>query len=53
MQATITALLTLADSSDVRLIDLASTSANLEDVFLSLTGRSYVDAEVAVEGGAA
>ncbi|MCA9834385.1 MAG: ABC transporter ATP-binding protein [Thermomicrobiales bacterium] len=43
VQATIVALLALADRDDVRLTDLASTSANLEDVFLALTGRSYSD----------
>lgn len=43
VQATIVALLALADRDDVRLTDLASTSANLEDVFLALTGRSYAD----------
>ena len=54
VQATITALLSLAERDDVRLSDLASTSANLEDVFLSLTGRSLEDSEPErVEGGAA
>lgn len=41
VQATIVALLSLAETSDVRLADLASTSADLEDVFLTLTGRAY------------
>lgn len=54
VQATITALLSMADRDDVHLSDLASTSANLEDVFLSLTGRTYVDSELAIsDGGAA
>lgn len=52
VQGTITALLALAERDDVRLTDLASTSANLEDVFLTLTGRSYADPETN-EGGAA
>jgi ABC-2 type transport system ATP-binding protein len=41
VQATIVALLNQATADGVRLNDLASTSANLEDVFLALTGRSY------------
>lgn len=45
VQATITSLLSLAERDDIRLSDLASTSANLEDVFLSLTGRSYEEEE--------
>lgn len=54
VQATITALLELAERDAVRLSDLASTSANLEDVFLTLTGRSYDDqSDAATEGDAA
>ncbi len=41
-QATLVALLQLADRHHVTLADLGSTRANLEDVFLSLTGRRYV-----------
>ena len=40
-QATLVALLDLADRHGVALTDLSSTQANLEDVFLSLTGRRY------------
>ncbi len=40
-QATLVALLQLADRHHVTLADLGSTQANLEDVFLSLTGRRY------------
>ena len=50
VQATIVALLNLADAHAVRLDNLASTSASLEDVFLALTGRTYAntdDADVA------
>lgn len=54
VQATITSLLSLAEHEEVRLSDLSSTSANLEDVFLSLTGRSYdTDQSETEEGGAA
>lgn len=54
VQATIVALLNLAEGHAVRLNDLASTSANLEDVFLALTGRSYAETDDAsVAGGAA
>lgn len=53
VQATITSLLSLADRDAVSLNNLASTSANLEDVFLSLTGRAYAESESEpVEGGA-
>ncbi len=45
-QATLTALLALADRHGVTLANLASTQANLEDVFLSLTGRTYENAAV-------
>ena len=51
VQATITAFLTLADNDDVRLGNLASTSANLEDVFLTLTGRSYTDEDTQTNEG--
>ena len=54
VQATIVALLNLADAHAVRLDNLASTSASLEDVFLALTGRTYADPEDAtVAGGVA
>lgn len=53
VQATITSLLSLAERDDVRLSDLASTSADLEDVFLSLTGRSYEDQQPDTEEGGA
>lgn len=54
VQATITALLSLADQDGARLNNLASTSADLEDVFLALTGRSYEETEpVPAEGGTA
>lgn len=54
VQATITALLDMAENDSVRLSDLASTSANLEDVFLTLTGRSYDDqSDTTTEGDAA
>lgn len=49
VQATIIALLNLAERDDIRLVDLASTSATLEDVFLALTGRSYGESEEAKE----
>jgi ABC-2 type transport system ATP-binding protein len=45
-QATLTALLALATRNGVTLANLASTQANLEDVFLSLTGRTYDDEAV-------
>ena len=41
VQATLVALLTLATRAGVALTDLHSTQASLEDVFLSLTGRTY------------
>ncbi len=54
VQATITSLLSLAEQQDIRLSDLSSTSADLEDVFLSLTGRTYEEEEQGtVEGGVA
>lgn len=40
-QATIVGLLGLTGARDIALADLASTRATLEDVFLSLTGRTY------------
>lgn len=45
VQATIVALLNLAERDDIRLVNLSSTSATLEDVFLALTGRSYGESE--------
>lgn len=53
VQATITSLLSLAEKENVRLSDLSSTSADLEDVFLSLTGRSYEDQQPETEEGGA
>ena len=54
VQATITALLDLANQDGIDLANLASTSANLEDVFLTLTGRSLDSDELApAEGDAA
>ena len=44
------ALLALAARHDVTLANLASTQANLEDVFLSLTGRTYEEAETGKTG---
>jgi len=41
VQATIVGLLTLAGQRGITLGELTSTRANLEDVFLSLTGRTY------------
>ena len=41
VQATLVGLLQLADQRNVTLGELTSTRATLEDVFLSLTGRSY------------
>jgi ABC-2 type transport system ATP-binding protein len=41
VQQTLVALLALADQRGADLVDLRSTQANLEDVFLSLTGRAY------------
>lgn len=49
VQATIVALLNLAERDGIRLADLASTSATLEDVFLALTGRSYGESETTEE----
>ena len=40
VQATLTSLLSFARERDLRLDNLMTTNANLEDVFLSLTGRS-------------
>jgi len=40
VQATLTGLLAIASEYDIRLDNLATESANLEDVFLNLTGRS-------------
>lgn len=44
-QATITGLLQLAATSNVKLDDLSSTRATLEDVFLARTGRTYDQTE--------
>ncbi len=44
-QATLVALLDLADRRGVTLVDLATTQATLEDVFLALTGRPYETGE--------
>jgi ABC-2 type transport system ATP-binding protein len=41
VQATLVGLLELAQRQRVDLIDLRTAQANLEDVFLSLTGRTY------------
>ena len=41
VQATLVGLLELARGHGVRLSDLGSAQANLEDVFLGLTGRRY------------
>ncbi len=40
VQATLTGLLSRASELDLRLDNLMTTNANLEDVFLELTGRS-------------
>ena len=45
VQATLVALLDLAARAGVTLNDLGATQASLEDVFLSLTGRTYVTEE--------
>jgi ABC-2 type transport system ATP-binding protein len=41
VQQTLVGLLALAERNSVTLGDLRSTQANLEDVFLNLTGRTY------------
>jgi ABC-2 type transport system ATP-binding protein len=46
-QATLVGLLDLASRHRVRLVDLRSTQASLEDVFLHLTGRAYEEREQA------
>jgi ABC-2 type transport system ATP-binding protein len=43
VQATIVGLLQLAEARRVSLGELSSTRADLEDVFLALTGRTYKD----------
>ncbi|MEA2511276.1 MAG: type transport system ATP-binding protein [Thermomicrobiales bacterium] len=43
VQSTLVDLLALATRNGVLLTDLRSTQASLEDVFLSLTGRTYED----------
>jgi len=45
VQATLVDLLALATRNAVTLTDLRSTQASLEDVFLSLTGRTYENEE--------
>jgi len=45
-QATIIGLLTLASDNGITLGELSSTRASLEDVFLNLTGRTYVQPDV-------
>jgi ABC-2 type transport system ATP-binding protein len=51
VQATLVGLLELAAARGVTLGELTSTRASLEDVFLTLTGRSYAqDDEEKVEG---
>lgn len=45
-QATIISLLTLASDVGITLGELSSTRASLEDVFLHLTGRSYVQQDM-------
>jgi ABC-2 type transport system ATP-binding protein len=50
VQETLIGLLDLATRNGVRLADLRSTQANLEDVFLRLTGRRYAaDVEESTE----
>ena len=44
VQASLVALLDLATRTGVTFADLTTTRANLEDVFLTLTGRTYVEA---------
>ena len=51
VQATIVGLLRLAGERGVTLGELTSTRANLEDVFLSLTGRTYAQDEATPENG--
>ena len=50
VQATLIGLLRLVEGRGVALAELTSHQSTLEDVFLSLTGRSYADAD---ESGAA
>ncbi|HEV2074507.1 MAG TPA: ABC transporter ATP-binding protein [Thermomicrobiales bacterium] len=45
VQATLVGLLQLAEQRRITLGELTSTRANLEDVFLSLTGRTYTQAD--------
>jgi ABC-2 type transport system ATP-binding protein len=52
VQQTLVALLELATRQGVTLTDLSSTRATLEDVFLSQTGRHYVDEETPKENSA-
>jgi ABC-2 type transport system ATP-binding protein len=50
-QATIVGLLSLANETGTVLGELGSTRANLEDVFLNLTGRSYEQTDEAPAEG--
>jgi len=50
-QATIIGLLTRAGELGITLGELTSTRASLEDVFVSLTGRSYAQQDVPAENG--
>lgn len=43
VQATLVGMLQLAEQRGIALAELTSTRANLEDVFLALTGRTYED----------
>ena len=43
VQATLVGMLQLAEARGIGLGELSSTRANLEDVFLALTGRTYED----------
>ena len=52
-QATLIALLEVASRHGVTLAELGITQANLEDVFLSLTGRRYEDRAVEESGSRA
>lgn len=47
VQATLVGMLQLAEARGIALGELSSTRANLEDVFLALTGRAYEDQDQA------
>jgi ABC-2 type transport system ATP-binding protein len=49
VQATIVGFLELAASHRLRIADLASTRASLEDVFLQLTGREFASEDDVAE----